>query len=672
MKVIYTNINYEYAINYPNNQISTFESISKFKNNKLEINFFFPSDLSTFKNEFLNNFKTNSIFHNCSYNNFDSQKYQCSIRINEYNNVKDVYTNCKNNNLFDIYGVIFKSKSEYILHFPYKFNCYSKINIDKHSTIQYIIDQTIISTIAPASQEIKVKYKMMDNDKNYSISHHNSALKKVPLFMVLYFICYSVNLFSYLVHDKETKILSRYNETNEFILWTSWVFIYGPMVLINSIIASYFLSFSTIFMNISCFVLFIIFFIFGISCCGISFLLSTIVNSSRVSFTVSKYLVLCFLAFYYLFINLKQKNRSNIIINFCSYLFSPFSFINFIYNFMDTEIQEISVTFQNIFEINILCRSFIRLIISSILVIVVAIYIENNITTSSLAKIHENQDNKSIVDNTLRENEEKEKHEKNKNDPLFIYGINILSNNTSNISQILTVMKIKIKSYLNNEKIFVLNILLPICLCAILMNYTSKIISSNLNKNYQKFQLVEINSNLYSNEYWFKDITSSNSTLNIINEIEKNTALKSVNYSKESSFDVSETIDYDINSIYIGGFKGIFYEDTKLLEMILYYNATYEFSLPIAINIIDNAILHSKNIEMNIIVHYLPLGNDITQDDVYIEENDDKDHWINTNFFIFNDNKNTLLIVEISIILSYSISCFGPLMVKDRKEGIPQ
>eukprot|EP00833_Pecoramyces_ruminatium_P003436 jgi/Orpsp1_1/1177468/evm.model.c7180000061548.2 len=160
--------------------------------------------------------------------------------------------------------------------------------------------------------------------------------------------------------------------------------------------------------------------------------------------------------------------------------------------------------------------------------------------------------------------------------------------------------------------------------------------------------------------------------MNIINEIENenknkiNIPLTSVNYQKELTID-RKTEKIKSKEKYIGGFGGKRNENEDILELNIYYNLDYQLSLPMGINIIDNAILRYQNINREIIVTYYPLSKMAEIEKIEVE---DREHWINVLSEGYIKIVNLSFIYFISVTLSYTISCFGPLIVKDKETNL--
>ena len=147
--------------------------------------------------------------------------------------------------------------------------------------------------------------------------------------------------------------------------------------------------------------------------------------------------------------------------------------------------------------------------------------------------------------------------------------------------------------------------------------------------------------------------------------------MPSLNYEHELTIS-SNKLNSDLN--YIGGFgvhssskdNVIVNENPEFASsFILYFNNTYSFSLPIAINYLSNAILSEANVTPKISVTYQPFTT--TQyENWYID-----DEKLINNYKEYNKSSlEPLNMIIISITLSLTLSIYGSLVVKEREFGM--
>ncbi|ORY20430.1 hypothetical protein LY90DRAFT_516770 [Neocallimastix californiae] len=230
--------------------------------------------------------------------------------------------------------------------------------------------------------------------------------------------------------------------------------------------------------------------------------------------------------------------------------------------------------------------------------------------------------------------------------------------------QILNITKIRIKVFVRNLTFISLYNLIPICIiisCIYSINkYTDKFYD-----NERTYKPIKITPTLYKDIHWFRNINTSNDiTLDIIKKIDifNEYKMDTLNYDEQLTIDSNQLKD---EKKYIGGFSGNL-SANQTLNFTIYYNNFYTYSIPMAINLISNAILKQNNVDKVLSMSFNPLPNYVNFD----FEEDDKEKIINT----FPENRKTdydlILAMIIAISVSLSISIFGPLTVKEREDGI--
>jgi len=248
----------------------------------------------------------------------------------------------------------------------------------------------------------------------------------------------------------------------------------------------------------------------------------------------------------------------------------------------------------------------------------------------------------------------------NKLNPIFGQTLQIHS---SSLMQIYNIAKIRIKTFIRNKTFALLYTLLPICLVIISIYFVNVIIKViNEPKTYES---LEITPSLYQEVEWFKDTTSTGKGLEVVNLIEKTNGviIKSVDYANELTI-ASGKLTSNLN--YAAGIKG-FENDHQELQFIIYNNSTYLMSVPVAINMLDNAILKYYNIDKKISVTLKPF--DLYYEKGTYDEDDDQQLFDLSSEYV-RIIIEPILIVAMAIAISLSVSIYGPLTVKEREEGI--
>ncbi|ORX45952.1 hypothetical protein BCR36DRAFT_372441 [Piromyces finnis] len=369
---------------------------------KVEFGFIFPPEFDNQKRQiFLNNFKSNKFFDKFNYlennQNFtlDNEKvnnvheYKIKILENEEESEKELKKSEKE--YFIYYSVIFTSLIKYTIGVYYMEELYEKIkNVEFNyimdneyfdefeyvSKYQTIINKSIIKMLSPNSQDFSISYTLLDRNSYTEKTKENTIQSFVPLFMLFYFIPCICNLLVLLVIEKETKI----KESLVIIglkkssFWVSWAITYGIIILFTSIIVTAVMIFSELFVYIHWSVLIISIVIFGLSCCSISFILSTLINKSRTANTIGAMVIALFFAMF--FIDMFMKKYLTLY-NVLQYIISPISFLSLFDYLIKYDEQRINVNLFNIFNKLGLKNSFLGLIFTFVFYLIIAIYLDN-------------------------------------------------------------------------------------------------------------------------------------------------------------------------------------------------------------------------------------------------------------------------------------------------------
>jgi len=247
--------------------------------------------------------------------------------------------------------------------------------------------------------------------------------------------------------------------------------------------------------------------------------------------------------------------------------------------------------------------------------------------------------------------------EESKLNPLF--NKNML-NKVSYLKQIYSIFKIRVKAIIRNKSFVLFYVLLPLAVMLIII-LAKKMLDSKSNQNSStESKPLHISPNIYPNHKWFRETTSTNKeVIDIINSI-KGVSLNKKVYEKDLSVNSPKL---DVESKFIGGFG-----QNNTENILIYYNNIYHFSLPIAINLLSNAMLKHYKIDKKISVDYKPFPKYSYYDDV----DDDADDYISIDFTKEMNKTDTesLIMTGIAVTLILSLSIFGPLTVKEREEGI--
>jgi len=288
------------------------------------------------------------------------------------------------------YGIIFKSLTKYNIRFPYISNkelienlkiSDSDIEVSYNGwqdcllVIQNIVEKSLVKMLTNI-QDYSVSTKIMDK-KAYSYNFKENLLSSfVPFFMVFYFVPCICSLLNHLVIEKESRI----KESLVIIglkkssFWVSWAITYGAIIALSSILVTVAMYYFKFFVSVHWTVTIVVMLIFGLSCCCISFIFSTLIKKGKTANTVGVMIIIGFFVMYFLQYYINKYKTSKFIFSF---LLSPIAFLNIFGDLIKYEKQFLSVTFITIFGNKSLRKSFFALIFTFILYFIIAIYLDN-------------------------------------------------------------------------------------------------------------------------------------------------------------------------------------------------------------------------------------------------------------------------------------------------------
>jgi len=228
---------------------------------------------------------------------------------------------------------------------------------------------------------------------------------------------------------------------------------------------------------------------------------------------------------------------------------------------------------------------------------------------------------------------------------------------SENIQQIWSLVKLRIKLFFRNKIAAINTVVFPIVItvtCLLIGKYIKTQIFDK--PNITAYRNIDISSNIYNKAKWFKESNSDDYGLGIIDrfDIDKTLISKTINYEDELSLDSGKSDD---RKNYYGGFQGYINNDT--FNVTIYHNDDYLLSLPIAVNLLNNALLskYNSNLKIKTSFHFFERNNE--------KENEDYS-------FIYDLIIEYILVGEMSVMLSLLISLYGPSTVKERENNTTQ
>ena len=379
-------------------------------NEILNFKFIFSQDFDIQKQKkFLINFKNNKVFENYNLNenytvlsdfNKRFEKHDkignnsSNFTITIVNNINEIEKSTKIKNVF-FCGIVFDTTTKYSIYLHYNeteifdflkiYNYESidprKISFKNFYTVQAIIDNAIYKTLANStnSKNIYISTKTMDI-KGATNTVIRSSFDSIIMLIILLFTPCTLALLNHLVIEKESRIKESLLiiGLNNSSFWLSWAIIYSFIILFNSIIVTVIIYHFNFISFVHWSVIIVIMVIYGLSCCCLSFILSTFFKKSKIAMIIGAIVIFTFyiisdiiLIIYKYF---KETMPSAVIVNF---FFSPSAFLFLFKNIMDFKNTGQTITLLSIFKIKNLFNSFISLVFTLILYFLIAIYLDN-------------------------------------------------------------------------------------------------------------------------------------------------------------------------------------------------------------------------------------------------------------------------------------------------------
>jgi len=240
--------------------------------------------------------------------------------------------------------------------------------------VQAAVDQAII--------------RLKTNDDSFSMIHQVGALGKPPSkFSTVsnlgknnlsydigaMFVISMITIVTSLVQEKENKIKEGLlmAGVHPTVFWLSWLWIYIICILIISILVAIVFHIAHAFGSLNPFIMFSAIFFYGLSCCTMSFLFSTLFKRVKTAGTIFSIfiMVLVMCNFCISYINMT-------ILKIFSFIFSPISIGAFVQEVFNMKLKNIDMSFKSIIKSDA-CIIFIGLIFTNILYFVLAVIFDN-------------------------------------------------------------------------------------------------------------------------------------------------------------------------------------------------------------------------------------------------------------------------------------------------------
>jgi len=322
----------------------------------------------------------------------DTTEMNYEIKINVFDNESNLINKYKKfyfhdgiNPLISFYGIVFTSSTEYTLRFNGNNELKNELKTDSITlysdlyTVQALIEKAIIKTLTASSSNYKdysITRKVMDRSGYEYIEKINTIQSLIPFFMLFYFVPCICSLLNQLVIEKECRIKESLIiiGLRRSTFWLSWAITYGIIIIVSSVIVSIVMHFANVFIYINWSVIVVSLLLYGLSCCCISFILSTLIEKSKVAHTIGVMLLIIFFAIYFLYKYLNDLPDAKI---FCNYLIAPIAFLSLFENLNNFEKSKLPISFASIMNNKPLRDSFLGLIVTLFLYFIIAVYLDN-------------------------------------------------------------------------------------------------------------------------------------------------------------------------------------------------------------------------------------------------------------------------------------------------------
>lgn len=317
----------------------------------------------------------------------------CYINYINFENIQQLNISYNNSQNFILAAVIFESED--YLNYTIRVNSTTTPNpkanaIGNYAEIRYItsdkstdadrylnlftpiqmaIDQSIIR-MNTKNNKLSINYSFGKLGKSAIDYSSNVSSNDLPYLISILYICSVTAIVTNVVQEKELKIKENLimMGIHPSIFWVSWLIIYSIMIFIISLIITLFFFFGHIFKGNALVVLFFSIFLYGLSCCNISFLFSTVFNKTK---TANSAISIFMLSLSLLnFVNSSFSDNLKIIFSF---LLSPISIGSLIndmninkYNYNHISLLELLKSESGIFLFGIFTSNIIYFVMTLI------------------------------------------------------------------------------------------------------------------------------------------------------------------------------------------------------------------------------------------------------------------------------------------------------------------
>jgi len=344
----------------------------------------------------INNVMDNELFTNSSIK-FDYHEFTNEEEMNNFNND---YHN------FLFAGIVFDSDDYF--QYTLRVNGTNAPDPNSDPIVNYALGryQTESSMIAPADKYLTVFspiqtavdqaiIRLKTNDNSFTMKHSLGKLSKAPskysfgkvdnnngLFISLIFMMPISIIIVNVVKEKEDKIKDGLlmAGVHPTLFWLSWLLLYIVIIFITVAIIIAFYIITKTFTFINPIIFFIALFLYGLSCCNLSFIFTTFFNKSKTAGTSIIIFVIIFSI-----VNSLNSALSLDVRKFLSIFLSPISIGSFLYEAEVMKSRLIDLDFSNLFSSNA-GYFLLMLAINTVAYFIIALFFDNLSTKEYISK----------------------------------------------------------------------------------------------------------------------------------------------------------------------------------------------------------------------------------------------------------------------------------------------
>lgn len=269
------------------------------------------------------------------------------------------------------------------------------------SPIQAAVDQAILQ-LKTNNDAITVNYALGKLGKAASEYYEKDASAYIAAYVATIFYASIVMVAMNIVKEKELKIKDGLLMAgiHSSVFWLSWLFLYAIIMLISSLIITLIFFVFKIFPHINIFIQFLSIYLYGLSCCSLGFICSTLFKKSKTA-GVSTGVIALFLCYSNFAMSYMSVNFRKVM----SLISSPMTIGSFIFDANKMKMKYLHLSFSNILNTDPGVFFFI-LIFNNVAYLLLAIVLDRIMTNGF--RFHSNKKDQQIMKKIVHHDKEKD------------------------------------------------------------------------------------------------------------------------------------------------------------------------------------------------------------------------------------------------------------------------